>query len=70
MPAAIGIPSAVVIAFTLVVLLKRTAGPLEFKVLGLQLKGEAGEWLVWVVCFLVIVLAIKLLWLGSRHLTV
>ena len=61
-PAAIGIPSAAVVAFTLVALLDRAAGPLEFSIFGIKLKGSAAEWFVWVICFLVIVLAIKVLW--------
>jgi hypothetical protein len=57
-----GVPLASVAAFGLVVFFHEiTPGPVEMKALGFELKGPAGQLLMWVVVFLSLVLAIKLL---------
>jgi hypothetical protein len=60
--AIIGLPGAAAAAFVLVVFLRQTEGPIEFEGLGFKLKGAAGQILMWVICFLAMVGAIKLLW--------
>jgi hypothetical protein len=60
--AIIGLPGAAAAAFVLVVFLRQTEGPIEFEGLGFKLKGAAGQILMWVICFLAIAGAIKLLW--------
>jgi hypothetical protein len=50
------------IAFLLVVFLRQTEGPFEFKGLGFEFNAASGQVAMWVVCFLAIVGAIKLLW--------
>jgi hypothetical protein len=60
--AVIGIQAAAVTAFVIVVFLQQTAGPVEFNALGFKFKGAAGQVVMWVICFLAIAGAIKLLW--------
>lgn len=60
--AIIGLPGAAAVSFVLVVFLRQTGGPIEFEGLGFKLKGAAGQILMWVICFLSIAGAIKLLW--------
>ena len=60
--AIIGLPMAAVAAFVIVAFFDQAEAPLEFEVPGLKFKGSSGQILLWVVCFLAIVGAIKLLW--------
>lgn len=61
-PAIIGLPFAFVAAFIVVSLFRQNEQPLEVEGLGFKLKGAAGEVVLWVLCFMVIVGAIRLLW--------
>lgn len=56
------VPMAALMAMCVVILLRFTAGPIEFKVPGFEFKGASGQVVLWVMCFLAIVGAIKLLW--------
>ncbi|MBW8882521.1 MAG: hypothetical protein JF615_14205 [Asticcacaulis sp.] len=58
----IGLPCAAAIAFSVVQFLRQTDGPIEFEGLGFKFKGAAGQVVMWVLCFLVIVLGVKALW--------
>jgi len=49
-------------AFSHVVFLRQTDGPIEFNGLGFEFKGASGQVAMWVVCFLAIAGAIKFLW--------
>ncbi len=60
--AIIGLPGAAAVAFVIVVFLRQTEGPIEFEGLGFKVKGAAGQVLMWVICFLALIGAIKLLW--------
>ena len=60
--AIIGLPGAAVIAFILVIFLRQTEGPIEFEGPGFKLTGAAGQLFMWVICFLAIACAIKLVW--------
>ncbi|MGO8503224.1 hypothetical protein AB9F35_17230 [Rhizobium leguminosarum] len=61
-PAVIGLPFAAVFALFLVTFLRQTTGPIEAKLLGMEFKGPSGQVVMWLVCFLGIAAAIKLLW--------
>ena len=62
-PAALlGLPLIAIAALCLVLILRSTSGPIELQVLGLKFKGAAGPIIMWVITFLAIVLAVKLLW--------
>ena len=61
-PAMAGLPTVAAVAFVLVVFLRQTDGPIEFEGLGFKFKGASGQAIMWAVCFLVLVAAIKLLW--------
>jgi hypothetical protein len=60
--ATIGLPSAALAALCLVYFLEHTSGPIQFKGLGFEFKGASGPIVMWVICFLAIAGAIKLLW--------
>lgn len=61
-PTLVGLPAAAIAAIFIVLVLRTVAGPLEFKVLGLEFKGASGPTAFWVLCFLAISLAIKMTW--------
>lgn len=62
-PGMILVPMAAVMALCIVLLLRWTAGALEFELWGqAKLKGASGPLTLWVICFLAIVFAIWLLW--------
>jgi hypothetical protein len=60
--AIIMLPEAAGIAIGIVVFLRQTDGPVEFEGLGFKLKGAAGQVIMWILTFLAIAGAIKLLW--------
>jgi hypothetical protein len=60
--AVIGLPGAAIVAFVLVVFLRQTDGPIEFEAIGLKFKGAAGQVMMWVITFLAMAVAIKLVW--------
>ena len=60
--AMVGIPWAGGAAFIVVMVLRTSFGPINFKVLGTEYKGASGPIVMWVLCFLVEVSAIKVLW--------
>ena len=61
-PAVVGLPLAALLAAFIVVALHHAAGPLKFEGLGFKFEGGAGEVILWVICFLAIAAAIRLLW--------
>ena len=60
--AIVGLPMAAASAFCVVVTLEATSGKIEFKVLGFEFKGASGPVVLWVLCFLVFVLSLRVLW--------
>jgi|SRR5215203_155822 len=60
--ALIGVPMAALIAMCVVLLLRFSAGPIEFKAFGVEFEGASGQVVFWVLCFLSIVSSLKLLW--------
>jgi hypothetical protein len=60
--ALMGVPMAALMSMCVVILLRYTAGPIKFKALGFEFEGASGQIVFWVLCFLAIVSAIKLLW--------
>jgi hypothetical protein len=61
--AIIGLPMAALASFVIVVFLKQTSTEkIEIEGLGFKIKGPSGEVVLWLICFLGITLAIKLLW--------
>jgi hypothetical protein len=57
----IGIPAGIAAALLLVIFLRTTDGPIEFEALGFKFKGASGPIVLWVLVFLSIVMAIKVL---------
>lgn len=60
--AIVGLPSAAALASCIVVIFRQEEGPIEFEAVFIKLKGAAGPVVLWVLCFLAIVGAIKMLW--------
>jgi hypothetical protein len=58
----VGLPFAGFIAYFVVGTLENVRGQIEFEVLGLKFKGASGPIIMWVVVFLAIVVAIRLVW--------
>jgi hypothetical protein len=52
--AVVGLPSAALAAFFVVVVLRTVAGPVEMKVLGFEFRGASGPIVMWIACFLAI----------------
>jgi hypothetical protein len=61
-PVVMGLPLAAALSFLIVILLPQAYGKIEFKIVGMSIKGAAGPVVLWVLCFLVIAAAVKLLW--------
>ena len=61
-PAIIGIPWAGGAAFIVVLVLRTSFGAVEFKVLSVEFRGASGPIVMWVLCFLVEIIAIKALY--------
>ena len=60
--AVVGLPLAALLAAFVVVALRHTAGPMKFEGFGFKFEGGAGQVILWVICFLAIAAAIRLLW--------
>lgn len=58
----VALPSAVIGALVVVSLFRQAESPIKIKGLGLELEGAAGPVVLWVLCFLAMTAAIKLLW--------
>ena len=66
-PAVIGLPGAAAAAFVVVAVLRNTEGPIEFEGLGFKFKGASGPVILWMLCFLAVSGAIRLLWPLTTH---
>jgi hypothetical protein len=55
-------PAAGMFAYLVVAIFESSAGTVRFELWGLKLEGAGGPIFMWVICFLVICLAIKMLW--------
>jgi hypothetical protein len=60
--AVVGLPFAALLAAFIVIALKHVEGPLRFEGLGFKFEGGSGEVVLWVICFLAITTAIRVLW--------
>ena len=60
--AVVGLPIATVAAFLLVSILQVTSGRIEFEGIGFKFRGASGPVVLWIACFIVFVIGIKLLW--------
>ncbi len=61
-PVLVGLPMAGLGALFVTLILRISTGPLEFELAGLKFKGGAAPIVFWIICFLSIVLSIRLLW--------
>ena len=60
--AMVGLPMAALLSAFIVVALRHAEGSVKFEVLGMKFEGASGQVILWVICFMSISLAIKLLW--------
>ena len=60
--AVMGLPAAAFLALCLVIFLEVKSGPIEFKGFGFEFRGASGEIILWIMTFLSIAVAIKMLW--------
>jgi hypothetical protein len=60
--AVLGLPMAALAALCIVLFLEAKSGQIEFEGFGFKFRGASGEIILWVICFLAIVAAIKALW--------
>lgn len=58
----VGLPFAGFIAYFVVGTLENVRGQIEFEALGMKFKGASGPIIMWVIVFLAIVIAIRLVW--------
>ncbi len=58
----VGLPLAAALAALVVLILRHTEGPIKFRGLGFEFEGASGQVILWVICFLAVVGAIRLLW--------
>lgn len=58
----IGLPLAAFGALVVVVFLEQAQGPLEFEGLGFKFRGASGPVVLWVLCYLALVVSFKVLW--------
>lgn len=56
------LPQVASLSFAVVMLLRQTEGPFEFKFLGVEAKGASGQVVMWVFTFLALTLALHLVW--------
>ena len=61
-PVLVGLPMAGLGALFVTLILRISTGPLEFEMAGVKFKGGAAPIVFWIICFLSIVLSIRLLW--------
>lgn len=61
-PAVVGLPLAALLSLWIVLILRGGYGPIELSVLGFRFRGASGPIIMWVLCFLAITFAIKILW--------
>lgn len=60
--ATVGLPFAAIISLLMILVLRASSGKLEFEALGFKFRGASGPVVLWVLCYLAVVLSIKLLW--------
>ena len=65
LPATVGLPFSALGSLWLVMFLESTSGPMEFETLGFKFKGSSGPVVLWVMSFLSMTLAIKILWIPA-----
>jgi hypothetical protein len=56
------LPIAAALAFFVVAFFETTAGRIQFEFLGFKFAGASGPILMWILCFLSVVFAVRTLW--------
>jgi hypothetical protein len=58
----LGLPQIAAVSFAIVIFLRQTEGPFEFKILSVEAKGASGQVVMWVFTFLAMTGAMKAVW--------
>ena len=58
------VPMAALVAFCVVIILEWTAGEIKFKGFSFEFEGASGPIVLWVLCFLAIVAALRAFWVS------
>ncbi|MEK0338575.1 MAG: hypothetical protein QQN41_14195, partial [Nitrosopumilus sp.] len=58
----LSLPIAGVTSLIIVLFLGTVSGEIKFKILGMDFKGASGPIVMWVLCYLAIILSLKLMW--------
>jgi hypothetical protein len=61
-PATVGLPAAAAGAFVVCALFRTAEGKIKFAVFNVHFEGASGPIVMWVLCFLAIAAAIRMLW--------
>ena len=60
--AIVGLPMAALASLCIVLILRISSGPIEFKGFGFEFRGAAAPIVFWIICFFTISVCIKMLW--------
>ncbi len=60
--AVVGVPGAIITSYVLVNVLEHVSGPISIKGFGLEFNGASGPIIMWILVFLSIISALKILW--------
>ena len=60
--ASLGVPMSAAAALCIVLLLETVAGPIEIETPWLKFRGAAAPVILWIVCFLAFIVALRWLW--------
>lgn len=61
-PVIVGLPMAGLGALFVSIVLQISSGPIEFEVAGIKFKGGSAPIVFWLLCFMAIAVAMKMLW--------
>lgn len=60
--AIVALPAAGAASFILIFIFRQTSGPVEIEGFSIKFKGAAGPLILWIMCFLAMAGAIKMVW--------
>ncbi|PZR93917.1 MAG: hypothetical protein DLM68_00300 [Hyphomicrobiales bacterium] len=58
----LGLPQIAAVSFAIVIFLRQTDGPFEFKCIGIEFSGASGQVVMWIITFMCMTLAMHLVW--------
>ena len=61
-----GVPLSAIAATLVLAMFRAEAGEIKFKAIGFEFEGASGPAVIWVLCFLAFVVALRVLWLPAE----